>query len=55
MKYYCRHCGTAWPEKYLADLCFDLCMEDLIKPKNENTDNKIHRNKKQSGSKQPGK
>jgi hypothetical protein len=54
-QYPCRHCGTLWPEKYLADLCFDLDMENLIKVKNDKPYNKIPGGKKQSGSKQLGK
>jgi hypothetical protein len=34
-KYFCRHCGCAWDEIYLAELCFKIDMENLEREKFE--------------------
>lgn len=43
----CRHCGHAWDELYLAELCFKIDMDNLAKTKEEmnHGKNKTYRKK----------
>jgi hypothetical protein len=46
--YRCKHCHTPWSEHYLADLCFKVDMDNLVKGKEDlkNAKDKIHRKKR---------
>lgn len=44
--YYCRHCGYPWEEHYLADLCFKIDMDNLVKGKEELKNGKNKKYKK---------
>ena len=46
--YYCKHCGTKWTTKYLADLCFETDMEEINKPKKPKENENLQRMHKTS-------
>lgn len=31
--HYCKHCNSAWTEHYLAELCYKVDMDNLVKAK----------------------